>query len=451
MNNLELWQWVLLIGSSVLMFVFSPFTHSKFAFFKAHSDKIKTPSVFILTSSLVMSWIFSKSITNASNLGLTYGIWGGLAYATYYLSFLTAGIIIYKIRTKGKFESIHHFLKTKFGKSAVILFSILIGFRLFNEVWSNTMVIGFYFGKTGSVPYYLSIITFTILTLAYVLKGGLKSSLITDMIQMIFFSVLLFIVLNKIFPASFHQNISLFSNKNWGINDAINLLFVALIQIFSYPFHDPVLTDRAFISSPKKTLISFILATVLGFVFIFAFSLIGVYAKTNNMVGQAAVAVSQSFGAISLLMMNFIMITSAASTLDSTFASFSKLVVVDLGKQKYISINKGRMAMIFIALLGILPVFINPQILSATTISGTMVIGLAPIFIFWNKKVPKQTFNIVIGIGVFFGIIFAFGWFPKKLIFIQGNYGDLLSINIIGTVFCFLVFYILSLIRYEKG
>ena len=36
-------------------------------------------------------------------------------------------------------------------RAAVWLFSILIGIRLFNEVWSNTMVIGSYFGDYGSL------------------------------------------------------------------------------------------------------------------------------------------------------------------------------------------------------------------------------------------------------------------------------------------------------------
>jgi hypothetical protein len=36
-------------------------------------------------------------------------------------------------------------------------------------------------------------------------------------------------------------------------------------------------------------------------------------------------------------------------------------------------------------------VFLNAEILSATTISGTTVIGL--VFLFWNMKVPKISFT----------------------------------------------------------
>lgn len=53
-----------------------------------------------LTASIFISWIFAKSVTNAANLGAAYGITGGLAYATYWLSIPVAGYIIYLIRTQ---------------------------------------------------------------------------------------------------------------------------------------------------------------------------------------------------------------------------------------------------------------------------------------------------------------------------------------------------------------
>ena len=136
--------------------------------FKAINKK-KAPNTLVLTGILIISWIFAKSITNAANLGLDFGIVGGVAYAGYYLSFAVAGLVIYKLRTIGGFTSIHQFLISRYGKSAMAIFSILIAFRLFNEVWSHTMVIRSYFGAMGGVPCYWAIIVFTILTLGYAL------------------------------------------------------------------------------------------------------------------------------------------------------------------------------------------------------------------------------------------------------------------------------------------
>ena len=445
MIDIQYWQWGLIIASSLLLFLLSPLAKNTNQFFKAEHRK-KAPNTFMLMGSLVISWIFAKSITNAANLGLDYGIVGGVAYAAYYLSFTVAGIIIYKMRTQGRYRSIHHFLTSKFGKGAVAVFSILIAIRLFNEVWSNTMVIGTYFGDMGTSTYYWSILVFTLLTLAYVLKGGLSSSIFTDVVQMGFFSILLIVILSVIFgpKTDFTINDATISGI-WSFEMGLNLFFAAILQSLSYPFHDPVLTDRGFISSPKVTLKSFLLATVIGGACIILFSIIGVYAKANGMSGQAAVEVGKAFGVMLLLVINFIMITSAASTLDSTFSSFSKLVSIDLKLGN--SIKVGRWSMVVIAVLGTIPVFLNAEILSATTISGTMVIGLTPIFIFWKSKAPKLSFHLSVFCGIIFGFLLIFNLFPNQLIFTTGKYADLLWINFWGIISCITLYFIPLWIR----
>ena len=435
--SVEYWQWILVIGSSLLLFFLSPLAKNASDFFKATHRK-KAPNALMLTGSLIISWIFAKSITNAANLGLDYGIVGGVAYAGYYLSFAVAGLIIYKIRVKGGFSSIHEFLTTKFGKGAVALFSILICIRLFNEVWSNTIVIGTYFGDQGTQAYYWSILIFTALTLAYALKGGLSSSIFTDVIQMGLFAILLSVILGVIFTAEDFTIKDAATSGTWSLDLGLNLFFAALIQSFSYPFHDPVLTDRGFLSSPKATRRSFIMASILGAICIIMFSIIGVYAQSEGFKGQAAVEVGKAFGVVILLVINFIMITSAASTLDSTFSSFSKLLAVDLNLGN--TLKFGRLAMIAVAILGTIPVFLDAEILSATTISGTMVIGLTPVFLFWNTKVPKLSFYLSVCCGLVFGFLLVFGWFPEAFKFSTGKYADLLWINVWGILCCMMLY-----------
>jgi len=428
----------------LILFVISPLAKTKSDFFKATHRK-KAPNVFMLTGSLIISWIFAKSITNAANLGLEFGIVGGVAYAGYYLSFAIAGILIYNIRTRGGYESLHEFFTSRFGKNAMRIFSVLIAIRLFNEVWSNTMVIGSYFGDLGSTPYYASIIVFTLLTLAYSLKGGLGSSIFTDVIQMGLFGILLFVVLASIYSTTNFTVEQTVNSGIWSFDMGLNLLFAALLQSFSYPFHDPVLTDRAFLSSPKVTLSSFLLATVLGGACIILFSVIGVYAKTMGMQGQAAVEVGKAFGTVILLIINFIMITSAASTLDSTFSSFSKLAAIDLKLGESISV--GRIAMCVLVVLGTVPIFLDAEILSATTISGTMVIGLTPIFFFWKLPAPKISFYLSIFCGIAFGFLLIFDLIPSSWILTSGPYADLLWVNIWGIFSCLILYMIPAWIK----
>lgn len=436
------YQWIIIIAAGIGLYLISPVANSISGFFKGESDDSTQPGFLMLTSSLVITWIFAKSITNAANLGESFGIVGGVAYATYYLSFLVAGVIIYKMRKVGKFGSIHTFLRSKYGKTAVMIFSLVIAFRLFNEVWSNTLVIGSYFGERGSAPFLISMGVFTLLTLAYSIKGGFRSSLITDMIQMALFSVLLFVILAVIIPEK--GSIKPFlTSGTWSMSTGLNLCFAALIQIFSYPFHDPVMTDRAFISDEKTTLKSFFLASVVGFFCILLFSFVGIYAQDLGLEGSdAPVKVSQSLGAGMMLLVNVIMITSAGSTLDSTFTSVSKLSVVDMFPERLQKVSTGRWVMVGTAVLGSIPLIVSPDIISATTVSGTMVIGLAPVFVFWKMEAPKISYFLSMGFGIASGIILTMGILPESWYLSSGAYADLFAINVYGTILCFAGFLI---------
>lgn len=446
-NKILIYQWLLVIISSLAMVLISPKSKTVGDFFRG-SKSDKAPGFILLTSSLVISWLFAKSIANAADLGLAFGIVGGFAYATYYLSFFVCGIIVFRMRTKANIKSIPSFVEGKFGKKALMFFSVLIGIRLMNEVWSNSMVIGSYFGLPGSYMYYLAILVFTLLTMWYTLKGGLRSSLLTDLIQMILFAVLLTAILALILPSPEINTQAIVTSGTWSWSGGLNLLLVALLQIFSYPFHDSVMTDRGFIADTSTTLRSFIAAGFIGVCSIVLFSLVGVYGFLTGLEGAATVVVAKQFGVIMMLLMNFIMITSAASTLDSAFNSFAKLWVIDLKMVKLPTVSAGRWAIIAITVVGTIPVFLGAEILSATTVSGTMVLGLAPVFLFWNDKAGKFSFYFAVSTGLVFGLCYAFGLQLPTLT--EGKYDQLLVYNIFGFFAVFIAYFAGSLVdKYE--
>lgn len=439
-------QWALVLASSVVLYIVAPLARTAPEFFKGARNH-HAPNTVYLTSSLVISWLFAKSITNAANLGHSFGLVGGVAYAGYYLSFVVAGFVLVAMRTKGGYRSIHHFLETKFGRGAVVVFTGLIIIRLYNEIWSNTIVIGSYFGATGTSSYYVAIVVFTLLTLAYTLKGGMSSSIMTDVIQLTLFVGLLTVILGFILPQYGGSLTPFVSSGRWELGQGLDLLLVALVQCLSYPFHDPVLTDRGFISDPRTTLRSYLWAGAIGSLCIIFFSFVGIFAKLNDLSGEAPVAVAKYFGVPMLLLMNLIMVTSASSTLDSAMASFSKLVSIDLSKTDAPSVTTGRWAMVVLTVLGTIPVFFDPAILSATTISGTLVLGLAPVFLFWNVAVPRIAFHLSVVGGLVLGALLTFLPLPDALRLTDGKYGALLSTNLITTAYCFLVFFACNLFR----
>ena len=353
--------WGFLIVYGAVMYLLSPRSRNAQSSYKGSDDQGNPVGQWSLTASIFISWIFAKSVTNAANLGAAYGVVGGLAYASYWLSIPVAGYIIYLIRTQTGARSLQDFLTSRFGRLASLAFAAAILIRLYNEVWSNTAVVGGYFGLPGEWEYYSAAMLFTVFTLAYSLKGGLRSSIFTDVIQAFVFVFFVGAVLFLIIPAN--ETSALLSDGDFRLNAGVDLLLVALLQMFSYPFHDPVLTDRGFVNKEKTMLKSFVVAGLLGFVAVFIFSLVGVHARLNGIdaMGNAPAAVGQSLGLAALFFMSVVMMTSAGSTLDSTFTSLAKSLAVDLPRlakratDTLPSMRVGAVVMVVFALAGNLP------------------------------------------------------------------------------------------------
>ncbi len=449
-------QWLLVVGSSLGLLWLAPLARTASDFF-AGTRREQAPGFAMLLSSLVISWLFAKSLTNAANLGQEFGLVGGVAYAGYYLSFGVAGYVIYQLRTEGGFVSIHDFLQRKHGRLAVLLFSLLISFRLFNEVWSNTMVIGSYFGDAGSTPYLAAVLIFTALTLAYSLKGGMSSSILTDVVQMGLFVLLLVGLLGMIgYQITVPEVAQIASAEatdsalgSWTFAGGLDFLLLAMVQVLSYGFHDPVMTDRGFLGDPKTTRRAFYWAMPVGGLCIVLFSLVGVYARTEGLAGEAAVEVARSLGLVALLVVNLIMVTSAASTLDSTFSSWAKLAVVDLGGLR--SVSLGRWAMVALVVLGTIPVFFSPEIISATTISGLMVVGLAPVFLLWKTKTPSWAFHAAVLAGLTVGISTLLWGTPEWMTWGDTKYAATLGASVVGTALAFILFLGSTLLTSHDG
>ncbi|MBE0602376.1 MAG: sodium:solute symporter, partial [Deltaproteobacteria bacterium] len=309
---------------------------------------------------------------------------------------------------------------------------------LWNEIWSNTIVMAQYFGPRESTAYYAASWAITALVLFYVLKGGLRSSIVTDAVQMAMAAGILFLLLAYIFPAGRPREMAL--SGSWTLAGGVDLILVALLQVFSYPFHDPVMTDRAFITGPRKMLRSFLLAGVLGFLFILCFSFVGIYNRLEGVGGNSTMTTAAAFGLPLLLVMNMMMLTSGCSTIDSTFCSMGKLVSLELlGRWKVDRMALARGAMVLLGLLGNLMIYAKPAILSATSVSGTMVIGLTPVFLLsgW-RKAGAASYHASVLLGLLFGLGLSLEWFRGSIG--AGKYGNLLWVNLVGISLCFGVY-----------
>lgn len=368
---------------SVLSIVYSPRAKTTASFYNGHDASGMAPGVLTLTLSQVTTWIFARSIMNAAILGYFYGIAGALAYAAYYLSFITGAQIIASLRFKHGFGSVQDFLYDRFGLAGTTSYNFVVGVRLLSEVFANLLVIGLIFGTDGTLAYSASIVLVGCATLGYALLGGLNASIRTDAIQMsLFIIVLAGLMLVALGSGSFDVPAMMTTSPD-AASPGWVLLVVALLQVWSYPLHDPVMMDRGFIADRKKTMASFYHAAWISILCIMAFGLLGVWAGMNKLEGESFVpTLSRLIGEWPMLFFNIALIVSCMSTLDSTFSSTSKLAIVDM-RLGAPTVENGRLAMAAFLIGGLMMVFLGSKdLFGAVAVSGTASMFLAPVVFF---------------------------------------------------------------------
>ncbi|MGH8618471.1 MAG: hypothetical protein ACREUW_12340, partial [Burkholderiales bacterium] len=140
-----------------------------------------------------------------------------------------------------------------------------------------------------------------------------------------------------------------------------------------------------------------------------------------------------------------IMIVAAGSTIDSTFASVAKSVGQDMpllagrsaAAQGARAIKVGMWTMLAFAVFGNLPMIAGTDILKATTISGTMVMGLAPVFLLAPLVTRSPwSFHLAFWPGIALGALLAAGLIPASWAIGSGKYALLLGTNLYGLLIC---------------
>jgi Na+/proline symporter len=388
----------ILLLTAIVSFAISPRVQTADGFFKGLSDSGDAPGLWTLVLSQVTTWIFARSLMTAAILGYYYGIAGALAYAAYYVSFLTGGAIIDHLRFKHHKTNIQSFMREQFGALGNHCYNLVIILRLLSEVFSNLLVIGIIFGVANSFEYITAMVLVAGVTFVYSMFGGLRASLRTDIFQ----AILVMLAIAMLFTIMlFHNDFSLsqvvFSSPDIQSPGWV-LLAVAFLQVWSYPLHDPVMMDRGFLSDRATTRKSFNYAAVIAIICILVFALLGVFAGVVKMDGETLVStLTRLFGEPCMIIFNVALVISAVSTLDSTFSSASKLVAVDMNIIKPTPAN-GRWVMLAFLLGGGLFLFVGGEdLFAAVAVSGTISMFLAPVIFFniWGNQKTAQWALIV--------------------------------------------------------
>ena len=401
---------VAIAAVAVASFLLSPKVRTADGFFRGTSDDGRAPGLLTLTLSQVTTWIFARSLMNAAILGFYYGIAGALAYAAYYLSFLTGGLIVDRLRFRHGAGSVQEFLSDHYGAMGRWSYNVVVGVRLLSEVFANLLVIGIIFGAAGTTGYTLAIVAVAVLTLGYSMMGGLRAALRTDVMQTAVLYAGLAVLLALTFTRPEFDPAAVLASSAEAGGPGWVLLAVALLQIWSYPLHDPVMMDRGFLADRDVTRRSFLNAAWISVLGIMVFGVIGIYAGLNKAEGEAMVAVlTRLLGEPAMVLFNLALVVSAVSTLDSTFASASKLVVADMGIVAP-SVRNGRLAMAGFLLGGLAFVFLgNKDLFAAVAVSGTASMFLAPV-VFFNilggRRVQPWAFAFAFALAIAGGALY---------------------------------------------
>jgi len=380
---------ILMAGFGVIVLasiLVAPRQASVDGFFGGMGAAGRAPGLWVLVLSQVTTWIFARSLMNAAILGFFYGIWGVLAYAAYYGSFLTGGLIVDRLREGGA-GSVQDWLLARFGRTGVTAYNLVIALRLLSEVFANLLVVGLIFGAVlpdmaSAQP--VAIVIVAVLGLAYSAWGGLSASLRTDVVQMVIFLVVFMAALLALVTMpDFDLGAVLTAPGTSGAWNGQILLLVAVLQVVSYPAHDPVMMDRGFIADRATTRASFVHAFWISTLCIIGFGLFGIQAALvgGDYEGQLLGTWAAMFPAWVFAALMLSLLVSALSTLDSALASAARLVVEELRLAPR-SLSGGRAAMlVFMGLGAALTLWGNQTLFDAVAVSGTASMFLAPVLV----------------------------------------------------------------------
>ncbi|WP_317057801.1 sodium:proline symporter [Roseovarius rhodophyticola] len=397
-------------------------------FFGGAGQEGRAPGLWTLVLSQVTTWIFARSLMNSAILGYFYGIWGVLAYAAYYGSFLTGGFVVGRLRAQGA-GSVQDWLRDHFGGAGTTCYNLVIALRLLSEVFANLLVVGLIFAAAlpeVGMAREASVLLVAGLGLAYSAWGGLSAALRTDVLQMLVFLVVFAVAFVALITSpGFDIGAVLTAEGTSGAWNGQVLLLVAFLQVFSYPIHDPVMMDRGFLADRSTTRASFLHAFWISFLCIVGFGFFGIEAALQGAAyeGELLGTWAQMFPAWVFTALMVSLLVSALSTLDSALASSARLMVDELGMAPR-SLAGGRMAMVgFMAAGAALTLWGNQSLFDAVAVSGTASLFLTPVMVaglVMGLRVPVWAYTVSF-VAAMAG---AFGYFQRTVLFEETALAD---------------------------
>jgi len=382
----------------------------------------KTGSILMIFVALVFLWGFS---------------------ALWYFIGMVLGVIIFlpfalklKENSKHRFYTLADYFKYNFGKKAAVFASLLTIFIMFGFLILNLIAGTKIFVFFTSWPFWICSIIMIVIVMFYLLLGGFKAVVKTDILQysaMIFILAMLALILFKgaLIPAS-----------EWYFFRAdIGTMLGFFIIGTLFPFASPDMWQRVYSSKDKRTLRNGILSAALVYaVFAFLLGLVALTVKAQFPGIDPDLALIHGFGNLlpaGLLGLALVLLFSAImSSIDTYIFTAASAAVQDffkLDKKKTVKYIRNTILIMSVLAL-IIAILIHSLVIGSYIFVSFMVILAVAVISTWIKKTIKQRTLIiemivgVIGLAVFLIISLLKGYIEPTIVLVA------LASSIVGLI-----------------
>ncbi len=332
----------LLIFICLFFAFFGIFYSKKFQDLNNYLTANRSVGLFSLTTSLTASalgaWILFGPVSASTwgGIGSIIGYSLGTAFPMLFLIFL--GKKIRKEFPNG--STLVEFLRKKFGKSLFKLILLMMIFYMFIFLCAEVTAISVLINYISGTPLWLTALIVLLTTLTYTLYGGLRASLFTDNIQMIFILILLIVSFFIIKGFALDQfSFGFVKVRNPHLISASYIpgytagftffIAVAATNLFHQGNWQRVYAAKNFITLKRSLIVSFFIIIpivfYMGFIGMVAFS---IDPNIRPDLGFFSLLLKENSTLLSLIVLT-LGLTLTISTVDTLINAISSLIVVD--------------------------------------------------------------------------------------------------------------------------
>ena len=332
----------LLIFICLFFALFGIFYSKKFQDLNNYLTANRSVGLFSLTTSITASalgaWILFGPVSASTwgGIGSIIGYSLGTAFPMLFLIFL--GKKIRKEFPNG--STLVEFLRKKFGKSLFKLILLMMIFYMFIFLCAEVTAISVLINYISGTPLWLTALIVLLTTLTYTLYGGLRASLFTDNIQMIFILILLIVSFFIIKGFTLDQfSFGFVKVRNPHLISASYIpgytagftffIAVAATNLFHQGNWQRVYAAKNFITLKRSLIVSFFIIIpivfYMGFIGMVAFS---IDPNIRPDLGFFSLLLKENSTLLSLIVLT-LGLTLTISTVDTLINAISSLIVVD--------------------------------------------------------------------------------------------------------------------------